>query len=90
MSPELPSYVGPPSVPCCRHELSSSPMISPQMSSSTIWPKSSPHSDNADEKYEDWIQISPPPEDDRSAEAVPASAKGDACLKILGQRVAGC
>jgi len=33
---------------------------------------------NADEKYEDWIQIPPPPEDDLSAEAVQTSVKGDA------------
>lgn len=63
-----------PSVPCCRRELSSSPMISAKISSSTMWPKSSQHSHNADEKYDDWIQIPPPSEDDR----IPTGAKGDA------------
>jgi hypothetical protein len=52
--------------------------------------KSFQHS-HSGEKYEDWIQISPPPEDDRSAEALPTSAKGDArpwtlaswCIPVL-------
>ena len=45
--------------------------------------KSSQHSHKSDEKYEDWIRIPPPPEDDRSTEALPTSAKDDARLWTL-------
>lgn len=42
-----------------------------------MWPKSSRPSPNPDDKYEDWIQIPPPPDGDPSTDVLAKSEKGD-------------
>jgi hypothetical protein len=47
-----------------------------------MWPKSFPPSPNPDEKYEDWIQIPPPPENDPSTDALPKREQDDPTLWV--------